>query len=226
MVSTQPRGANSSGHPTSTPDQALPPLLGGGGLAGEVTYGVVRSLATVQPVLIPGVGELSGAGAEGSRVWLPWVSGCLPGSVCSLAHLVLFILISCRHTAMSDHLINRVASIHGALVHALGNLVLVLDKVPSHSGGASVRSPGPSYCPCSSESPRASAATATRRVQGCFSHQRGVRAVWSAGWNSVQDMPGPFLKAPTSFYCGCCLSVSTKADSRVNNALCMLLRDS
>lgn len=79
---------------------------------------MVRQLATVQRVLGPGVGERYGGGAEGSRVWLPWVSGCQPGSVCSLAHLMLFILISCRHTAMSNHLINRVASIHGALVYA------------------------------------------------------------------------------------------------------------
>lgn len=84
---------------------------------------MVKQLATVQPVSVLGWENSLG----GSGVWLRWVSGCLPGSVCSLAHLVLFILISCRHTAMSRHLINRAASIHEGSYLCPGKPCLVLD---------------------------------------------------------------------------------------------------
>lgn len=180
MVSTQSKGPKAQAKTLPfTLDGGLTPLFGGGGLGRKVSYGVVRQLATAWLVLSPGVGELFGGGAEGSRVWLPWGSGCLPGSVCSLAHLVLFILISCRHTAMSNHLINRVASIHGALVHAWETLYSPrLGSLPFR--GASVRSPGPSHCPCSSESQVASAATATTRGGGVFiSLERGKDSVVS-----------------------------------------------
>lgn len=91
--------------------------------------------------------------------------------------------------------------------------------------GASVRSPGPSYCPCSSESQPALAAKATTGGGRVFlSLKRGKGSVVSG----LEQCPrhGGALPEGSSLDCGCCLLVSRRADSRVNNALCMLLRDS
>lgn len=88
MVSTQPKGPKAQTKTLPfTSDQGLPPLLGGGGLGRKVSYGVVRQLATVQPVSVLGwknsvgvVLRAAGSGYIGSLAacqglsahWLTW----------------------------------------------------------------------------------------------------------------------------------------------------------